>query len=668
MSNFDDDKQNPEDEIFMIDARKLRVDRLGRNTWRQWVEDSFINFSFEELNKSGKNYMGLALSRKRLAVFLIIILVILGALLFRAGQLQIVKGKYYGALAERNRIRVQYLAAPRGIIYDSEMRPLLKNIPDFSLYVIPYDLPKKESERREIETGLQATMAADWQNKYAARFFEIVNTPTFKKEYFEPQTLATNLDYQIAMKLKIFAQGANGIGVKIGGQRKYLYPAIGGAKSLSHVLGYEGVISPEEFDVLQYKGYLLNDRVGKTGLELFYENDLRGESGKREVEVDSAGKEKSVIAEDKIVKGNDLVLSLDFDAQKKLEEIVKAQLARINKQRAVAIAMNPNNGEIIAMVSEPAFDNNLFASGISQQDFQKLIDNPNQPLFNRAVSGEYPSGSVIKPVIAAAALQEGIINENTSFLSVGGIKIDQWFFPDWKAGGHGITNVTKALADSVNTFFYIIGGGWQKFVGLGVYKIKAYSELFGLNQKLGIDLPNEATGFLPTAGWKESAKGERWFIGDTYHLAIGQGDLLATPLQVASYTAVIANHGTLYKPHLVKTISNEQTGLLKNIEPEIIRKDFISKKNIDIVRSGMRQAVTYGSAKRLNNLPMAVAGKTGTAQWDMTKKSHAWFTGFAPYNNPQIVITVLIEEGGEGSTVAVPIAQEFLYWWQHNKQ
>ncbi|MBI5254504.1 penicillin-binding protein 2 [Candidatus Falkowbacteria bacterium] len=667
MLTFDDTKQNPEDEIFMIDARKLRVDRLGRNTWRQWVEDAFIDFSVEELNKSGKNYMGLALSRRRLTIFLAIILISLGALFFRAGQLQIIKGGHYGALAERNRIRVQYLAAPRGIIYDSKMRSLLKNIPDFSLYIIPYDLPKKQAERKEIEAGLQATMV-DWQSKYAARFAEILNTPTFKKDYFEPQILATDLDYQTTMKLKIFAQSVSGVDVKINGQREYLDPAYGGASSLSHILGYEGPISQKEFDVFQYKGYLLNDRIGKTGLELFYENDLRGESGKREVEVDSAGKEKSIIAEDKIVKGNDLILSLDFDAQKKLEQIVRAQLLRINKQRAVAIAMNPNNGEIVAMVSEPTFNNNLFASGISAQDYQKLIDNPNQPLFNRAVSGEYPSGSVIKPVIAAAALQEGIINENTSFLSVGGLTIDKWFFPDWKTGGHGITNVTKALADSVNTFFYIIGGGWQKFVGLGVYKIKQYSELFGLNQKLGIDLPDEGTGFLPTAGWKESAKGERWFIGDTYHLAIGQGDLLVTPLQVASYTTVIANGGTLYKPHLVKTISNEQTGLLKNIEPEIIRQNFISKKNIDIVRSGMRQAVTYGSAKHLNSLPMAVAGKTGTAQWDMTKKPHAWFTGFAPYNNPQIVITVLIEEGGEGSIVSVPIAQEFLYWWQYNKK
>ncbi|MCK4554296.1 penicillin-binding protein 2, partial [Candidatus Parcubacteria bacterium] len=283
------------------------------------------------------------------------------------------------------------------------------------------------------------------------------------------------------------------------------------------------------------------------------------------------------------------------------------------------------------------------------------------------ISGEYPSGSTIKPVIAAAALEEGIISEHTSFTSVGGIKVGQWFFPDWRAGGHGITDVRRAIAESINTFFYYIGGGHQDFKGLGIDRIYKYGELFGLNAQLGIDLAGEVSGFLPTKKWKEETKGERWYIGDTYHLSIGQGDILVTPLQVANYTSVFANGGALYRPHLVKQILSGGDKVFKEVEPVIIRDNFIGDYNIEIVRQGMRRTVTAGSARSLQSVPVAVAGKTGTAQWSSKKNHHAWFTGFAPYDNPEVVITILVEEGGEGSDVAVPIAKEFLEWYFGNR-
>jgi penicillin-binding protein 2 len=283
------------------------------------------------------------------------------------------------------------------------------------------------------------------------------------------------------------------------------------------------------------------------------------------------------------------------------------------------------------------------------------------------VSGEFPSGSTIKPIFAAGALQEKVITEVTSFLSTGGLRIGEWFFPDWKTGGHGVIDVKKAIANSVNTFFYYIGGGYGDFKGLGVSGLVKYARLFGLGEPTGIDLPGERAGFVPTADWKEQIKKEPWYIGDTYHFAIGQGDVLVTPLQVANYTAAIANGGILYEPHLVSKILGEDNKIIEEIKPVVIRRDFIDTANLKIVRAGMRETVTLGSARSLNALPVSVAGKTGTAQWSTKKSPHAWFIGFAPYDNPQVAIMVLVEEGVEGSTIAVPIAKDILNWYFSNK-
>jgi len=322
----------------------------------------------------------------------------------------------------------------------------------------------------------------------------------------------------------------------------------------------------------------------------------------------------------------------------------------------------------LALVSLPSFSNNDFARGLTQEQYQAIANHPDQPLFNRCLSGEYPSGSTIKPVVAAAALEEGIINENTTVSSIGGLRIGQWFFPDWKAGGHGLTSVRKALAESVNTFFYYLGGGYGDFNGLGLERLVEYEKIFGLGAQSGIDLPGEASGFLPSKEWKEKIKGEPWYIGDTYHLAIGQGDLLVTPLQVAGYTAVFANGGALYRPRLVKQILNSLDQPIGEADGKPIKSNLLSAKNIEIVRQGLRAAVTAGSAQGLASAVVPVAGKTGTAQWSTSKPAHAWFTGFAPYDKPEIVITVLIEQGGEGSAAAVPVAREVLDWWFRNKK
>ncbi len=255
----------------------------------------------------------------------------------------------------------------------------------------------------------------------------------------------------------------------------------------------------------------------------------------------------------------------------------------------------------------------------------------------------------------------------TSYSSVGGIGINQFYFPDWKAGGHGWTNVYKAIAESVNTYFYIIGGGYQTFEGLGVERITSAARKYGLNTPLGIDLPSEASGFLPSKDWKEEVKKERWYIGDTYHYAIGQGDLLVTPLQMAAVISSFANGGTLYQPRLVTATLDKDLRVVDERAPVILEEQVADKEALAIVRTGLRQVVTIGSGKRLNEVSVAVSGKTGTAQWHSQKPPHAWFVGYAPSTNPTIAFSILVEEGEEGSAIPVTIAQDILNWWVSNR-
>ena len=299
------------------------------------------------------------------------------------------------------------------------------------------------------------------------------------------------------------------------------------------------------------------------------------------------------------------------------------------------------------MVNLPSFDSNDFSGGITNENYQKYTEDKNLPLFNRTIAGTYPPGSTIKLIVSAAALQEGIVNYTTVFNSVGGLRVGSWFFKDWKAGGHGITNVTKAIAWSVNTFYYYVGGGYNDFVGLGIDRLTKYFKMFNLSEITGIDIPGEKTGFIPSETWKKEKKNERWYIGDTYNISIGQGDLLVTPLRVALWTSIVGNGGKIVTPHfgvkLTDPITKAETILYKGNE----KKVNVNPSHLGIVQQGMRECVTIGSCKLLQTLPFQAGGKTGTAQWSSTKDTHAWFTSLAPYDDPKIVVTVMVEEGGE---------------------
>jgi len=608
-------------------------------------------------SSESKKYLGITVSPKKVKVFLGVMIALIIALSGRSAYLQVIKGDYYYALAEGNRIRITALPSLRGVIYDRNGQLLVKNNSSFALGVVPMDLPRQENDREQMVIELANEFNFDKDEAIAA-------LEGFPWNYNQPVIIKTDIEYEEALRVYLKTVDYPAIQVTTDSRREYLMS--GEIPSFAHILGYMGRINETEFEELKDEDYLRGDKIGKAGIEASHERDLRGWYGKKKIEIDALGMEKKIISQDEKVDGQNVYLAINADLQNAVENILVEHLMTNNKTKGSVILEDPNNGEILAMVSWPGYDNNLFAQGISQEDYTRLIEDPDNPLYNRSVSGEYPSGSTFKMVVAAAALEEGIITPFTTVMSTGGLQWGSWFFPDWKAGGHGLTDVYKALAQSVNTFFYYIGGGFEDFEGLGVNRLTDYAKLFGLGDKLGIDLTGERTGFLPSPEWKKKAKKERWYIGDTYHYAIGQGDILVTPLQVAMWTSVFANGGTLYLPHIAYQLENVENDKLTNIEPVVLNEQVVSRENIDVVRGGMRLAVQEGSARRLSTLPVTVAGKTGTAQWSSSKDPHAWFTGFAPYENPEVVITVLVEEGGGGDEVAVPIAYDVLLWYFNN--
>src|SRR3989339_361108 len=640
---------------FLLQTGRLKDGILATVYRPGWAEDVHISDDRE------KETVGRSFNFSKITFLSLVLTLFLSVILAKSAWLQVVKGEYYYWLSEGNRIRIERIEPRRGVIYDRDKIPLVRNKANFLLYFVPADMPEDE-ELAGILRRIGAILGNISERDLAERLAEV---DSGSLAAYQPLFVADNIEYEKAMIL--YLESANWPGVILSNRtsRNYLTYAPDNGQSgfsLSHIIGYTGKINERELEQFGEE-YLPIDYIGKMGIEYFWENELKGVSGKKQIEVDALGKEKKVIGQELPENGHNLVLSLDTEAQIKLEEVLMDQLAALKLSRAAAIVEDPRNGEILALVSLPAFDNNVFARGISQDEYNAIIGHPDHPLFNRAVSGEYPSGSTIKPIMAAAALEEGIITDHTTFLSTGGIRIGEWFFPDWLAGGPGRVNVKQAIANSVNTFFYYIGGGHEDFKGLGLDRIIQYDKAFGLGAQTGIDLAGEADGFLPTQEWKKEVKNEPWYIGDTYHISIGQGDLLVTPLQVAAYTAVFANGGKLYRPHFVTHILTADDGLIAAIPVEPVRENFISGDNIDIVREGMRQTVTTGSARRLFSLPVPAAGKTGTAQWSSKNDPHAWFTGFAPFDEPKVVITVLMEEGKEGSETAVPIAEEFLRWY-----
>lgn len=570
---------------------------------------------------------------------------VLAVLAGRVFVLNTVQGEKYQGMSERNSLRMLTIPAPRGIIYDRTGQALVQNIPTLDLAVVPSDLPREEGDRVRERELLRSIIDID-QEVVSSVFGAKGNTasPVLLKSRLTQEEMLIFLSRQADFPGVVLMRSA---------EREYRDGTI-----FSHLIGYEGKIRQQELD--DYPEYGLSDMIGKEGIEKSYESFLRGKNGADRVEVDALGKIKKELGSVQPVPGNDIILHIDAELQKKIFDSLSMLLETKNLKRAAAVAMNPETGGVLALVSLPSYDNNLFSGGIDQKHYEELLTDDARPLFNRAVSGEYPPGSTIKPVVAAAALAEGVVNEHTEIESRGGISIGKFFFGDWKA--HGFTDIRRAIAVSSDVYFYSVGGGYGSVPGLGMRRMKAYEEFFGYGKKTGIDIPGEADGFLPDPDWKQRRFGERWYIGDDYHAAIGQGFVTATPLQILNSIATIGNGGILREPRLVSHI-RDASGKLSPVESPIVRRDFVDANILRIVREGMRETVTEGTAQPLRDLPVAVAGKTGTAQFGTGKDTHGWFVSFAPYEKPEIALIVLVEGQGEEGYNAVPVTKEVYQWY-----
>lgn len=668
------------DPFIKLPGKGLEKGKMQGKYRFAWIEDSFTPKSIsqsEDILYSGTSHIGTSFSDRKMFSFLVVITIVLLSMVMRLVFIQILEGDEYTVKAESNRQRIIPVPAERGLVYDRNGVQLTQNIPNFSLAIIPQDLLRDERGITEVINKLAEITETDP--------IEIQEMLEKYREYrHESIVIIEDIPYDQALKILIISDQLPGITIQRGSKRLYLTKnpedavkngsaplteeatvttSTKNPNSLSHILGYIGKLSPDELEEYYEKGYLPSDSIGKTGVEQSYEEYMRGIYGEKRIEVNSRGAEQSVIATVDPVPGSHLKLSIDYKMQQEMERLLTEWLAKNGKARASGIAMNPQNGEILALVSVPGFDNNDFSGGIDKETYQQYLEDPDHPLFNRAISGTYPSGSVIKPAMASAALQEGVITAQTKILSTGGIQVGPWFFPDWSRVAHGQTDVRKSISWSVNTFYYYIGGGYEDFKGLGVERINQYLKKYGFGQKLGIDIPGEYDGFLPSPEWKKKTKGEQWYVGDTYNYSIGQGDFLTTPLQIASMTSVIANKGTLYAPHVVHAIIDPTTKQEKIVSGEKVRTNIINRANLETVQLGMKDCIDTGPCGVLRSLPFSVAGKTGTAQWNAEKDTHAWFTSFAPFNNPQIVVTIMLEEGGEGSRTASHVAADFYRWW-----
>lgn len=551
-----------------------------------------------------------------------LLLIIPIVLISRVFYIQIIKGVQYRSLSDSNRIRTEIVHAPRGIIFDRNGVPLVFNTPGF---------------RRTVNSKIELLSKDE--------------------------------------ALSLIAKGEKNI--EVDNLRQYPYKEV-----FAHVIGYIGQISPEELKSSKFSNYNSGDLIGKMGLEQEYESTLKGVDGKKLVEVDATGKTVRTLGTTDPIPGQDIMVTLDLKLQ-------QAVYNAMDKVKHGAVVVEKPDGEVLALVSKPSFDANLFTlpsnykpSGDFSSIPQILGDSDNQPLLDRAISGTYPPGSTFKLVNAAAGLASHAIDENWEIQDTGVMQVGAFSFANWYFTGYGRTegmvNIVKAIKRSNDIFFYQLAGK------IGVDALSAKAKQFGLGSLLGIDLEGEEKGLVPTQEWKQKAIGEPWFLGDTYHFGIGQGYLLTTPLQVNGWTQAIANGGTLFKPHLLKNVSNNpiNKNLLDDHSFNLIREGMIEAcdpggvawplfefriKNQELRVDGKNFAETVqstSSAQFANERHVILACKTGTAEHgDSSTLPHAWITLFAPAHNPQIVVTVLNESSGEGSNEAAPIAKKILEEW-----
>lgn len=537
---------------------------------------------------------------------------------------QIIRFPYYQKLSKDNSIRIIPIDGPRGTIFDRNGIAVVSNRLSFDAALIYQELGNRAKLARILKEVLGMSGKDIVEALEKAR----------SKAPYAPVTIVQDVDKEDAIRLEEASFDTRGLVVETRSKRDYRYKKEG-----SHIFGYLGEVTEEELDNLKGYGYRMRDLVGRDGVELYYDKYLKGTTGGTQVEVDNKGRQTRVLGLKEPSGGKDIYLTVDIAIQSACDKL-------LGERRGAIIAMDPRNGEILALASHPAFDPNIFVKPDTSAERARLLtDNTGRPLSNRAISGLYAPGSVFKIVTASAALETRKISPDTHFTCPGFYKLGNARFDCWKEEGHGSQNLRAGLMNSCNVFFYNTG----RLAGADA--IESYAKLFGFGKPTGIDLPDEVKGIVPGKAWKRSRKKDTWYEGETLNYAIGQGYLAVTPIQVLDMTTVVANKGSLVRPHIVGRVDTV------NLPSEKQRKVGLKSSTIQDVREGMFEVVNneHGTGKRARVEGLAVAGKTGTAQ-NPQGKTHAWFTGFAPYDHPKLCLVVFLEHGGKGGLEPAEIA------------
>ena len=593
------------------------------------------------------------------AIAAVVIIATLSLLLVgRLVWLQVVRYDYYTDLSQGNRVRIEPLPAPRGIIYDRQGLILAENQPAYQLELVPEQVP-------DLDATLQGLVRIGLLD---ADDVDDAKRTVRSRRPFDSVPIRLHLS-----ESDMAAFGVNRFefpGVDIRTRLARSYPQ---GETAVHALGYVGTVSAADLARIDREAYAGTSTIGKVGIEAAYEDPVRGRNGSREIMVNARGRSVEKLGTLQAAlqtrpgePGTDLFLTLDLEVQRVAEQAVR-------DQRAAIVALDPNNGDVIALVSRPGFDPNLFARGLTRTEYAALNENPDRPLFNRALRGTYPPGSTIKPVVALAGLTHGIIEPDKPFFCIGYFSLpgSSHRFRDWRPKGHGAVDLRSAISQSCDPYFYSLSNQ------LGVRRLNAFLGQFGLGKPTGIDIGGEKSGILPSPEWKKTAFKQRsaqvWFPGETVIFGIGQGYMTSTPLQLAHMTAILATRGKNFEPRLVRAMRNPRTQRMTELTPAPLPPlQAASAEHWDLIIDGMRAVMEGGTATRsAAGAPYSIAGKTGTAQVFSVAQNarynesaiaerlrdHAWFVAFAPIEAPRIAIAVLVENGRSGSGTAAPIAR-----------
>ncbi len=609
---------------------------------------------------------------RRLFLFKFASLVGVGLVVRQLWQLQVVSGSQYRQFADENRLRQSAVKAPRGVMYDRNGVLLVRNVPSYTVAIVPAALPDAQQKTVFAKLGSLLAMSA---TKVRTTF----DKNRVQVGEYTPVPIKAQVSTEIAFRIEESHLDLPGVTVVVEPTREYRDGPL-----VSHIVGYIGRISEEQYEARKndsQRRYDANDQIGQTGLELIYEDELRGLPGEKLFEVDSSEREVGVVSSVEAQPGHNLVLSLDLELQRAVSDIL---VKGIKDWGAITgIAMNPNNGQILTMVDLPTYDNNLFARGISERDLNDLLSTPYFPLINKAISSAFPPGSTFKIVSSCGSLQAGVVTPSTIINCPGGM-----FLPGAYGGGaylkcwaaHGNQDLVAGLANSCDTYFYHLAGGepHDRWPGLGPERLADYCRAFGLGSPSGIDLPGEVGGLVPDPRWKLENIKEQWYRGDTYIMGIGQSFLQVTPLQMLQALSAIANDGTLYRPQLVMEIRDGDGKVVRPFRPEVIRELPVEKQHLAAVREGLRANMLYGKTRYGADYwgtawdsevkGVEIAGKTGTAESVLNEKgqydTHGWFVGYAPYKKPEIAVLVFVQNGKGPQHAAHLVADIMRYYFK----